>query len=391
MSNSLEERSLQVALQSREHAIGPGIRLCCLLTSWILASFGSSLAPSQEKCVQKANLPSDPELQRGIALAQSGDFKKAEEAFEQAVILHPRDARTLTALGQVQEQLGELPESIEAFRKVVELDPLSPEAHENLGIALGDRADLTSALKESSIATRLAPRSANAHFLRGRLLSDLGLHKEARGEFRRTLKISPENAQALYYWATLEGDEGNTMMQANLLERYLRLRPDQATAFDQLGHVLEEEHQESAAISALRRAVALNPKYSEAIYSLARVLKRTNPVESKQLMERVRQLENDQQTIDRVNMLGNQANERIYEANYNGAIDDLNNAIVLCGRCNLLGALEKNLGLAYCQAGQLGAGERELKIAETLIPEDASVEAALRTVRQQRSQILVGP
>jgi len=49
--------------------------------------------------------------------------------------------------------------------------------------------------------------------------------------------------------------------------------------------------------------------------------------------------------------------------------------------------LEKNLGLAYCHAGQLAAGERELKIAKTLIPEDASVEAAMQTVRQQRSEI----
>ena len=387
VSNSGEERSLQVALQGREHSIGHCIRLCYLLTSLILASFGSTLSCSQEKRAQKADLSSGPELQKGIALAQKGDFKKAEEAFEQAVTLHPRDARALTALGQVQEQLGELPESIETFRKVIELDPLSPEAHENLGIALGDRTDLAAALKESSIAIHLAPSSANAHFLRGRLLGDIGLHEEARSEFRKTLEISPNNAQALYYWAALEGDEGNTMIKANLLKRYVRLRPDQATAFDQLGHALEEEHQESEAIGAWRRAVVLNPQYSEAMYSLARVLKRTHPVESKQLMERVHELEHDKQTLDRVSMLGNQANEKMYEANYKGAIDDLNNAIVLCGRCKLLGALEKNLGLAYCHAGQLGAGERELKIAETLIPEDASVGAALQTVKQQRSQI----
>ena len=61
-------------------------------------------------------------------------------------------------------------------------------------------------------------------------------------------------------------------------------------------------------------------------------------------------------------------------------------AIVLCGRCELLGALEKNLGLAYCHAGQLDAGERELKVAETLEPDDPSVKAALEIVKQQRSE-----
>jgi tetratricopeptide (TPR) repeat protein len=344
-------------LHSRGQSIGAYAGRYCLLASLILALFSGALSRSQETRQQKDDLSSGPELQRGIALAQKGDFKKAEEAFEQAVALHPNDARALTALGEVQEQLGKLPESIETFRKVIELDPRSADAHENLAIALGDRSDLADALKESSLATQLAPGSASAHFLRGRLLSDLGKHEEARDEFRKTLDIAPEYAEALHYWAALEGDEGNTEIQGNLLKRYVRLRPDQATAFDQLGHVLEEEHRESEA-------------------------------ESRQLMERAQELGSDQRTIDRINLLGTQANAKMYEANYKGAIDDLTNAIVLCGRCKLLGALEKNLGLAYCHAGQLDAGERDLKISESLIPDDPDVKTALQIVEQQRRRAL---
>jgi tetratricopeptide (TPR) repeat protein len=373
------------------HEPGPIAKPLWLLLSLaglIFVLSAGSLSRSQETRHQKDDLSSSPEVQRGIALARKGDFKKAEETFDQAVALHPSDARALTALGEVQEQLGKLPESIETFREVIELDPRSADAHENLGIALGDRSDLADALNESSIATQLAPRSASAHFLRGRLLSDLGKHEEARGEFQKTLDIAPEYAQALYYWAALEGDEGNTEMQRNLLKRYVRLRPDQATAFDQLGRVLEEEHRDSEAAAAWRRAIALNPQDSGAIYSLARALRQTNPAESKQLMERAQQLGSDQRTIDRIKLLGNQANAKMYEANYKGAIGDLTNAIVLCGRCKLLGALKKNLGLAYCHAGQLDAGERELKISESLIPDDPDVKTALQIVEQQRSQAL---
>lgn len=377
-----------MAPHSRGQSIGACTGLCCLLASMILVLFSGSLSRSQETRQQEDDLSSGPELQRGIALAQKGDFKNAEDAFEQAAALHPSDPRVLTALGEVQAKLGKLPESIETFRKVIELDPHSADAHENLGIALADRSDLANALKESSIATQLGPELASAHFLRGRILSDLGKREEARVEFRKTLDIAPKYAEALYYWAALEGDEGNTEIQGNLLKRFVRLRPDQATAFDQLGHVLEEEQRESEAIVAWRRAIALNPQYSEAIYSLARALKRTDPVESKQLMERVQELGSDQRTIDRINMLGNQANAKMSEANYKGAIDDLKNAIVLCGRCELLGALEKNLGLAYCHAGQLDAGERELRISESLIPDDPDVKTALQTAEQQRRQAL---
>lgn len=377
-----------MAPHSRGQSIGAYTGLYCLLASLILALFSGSLSRSQETRQQKDDPSPGPELRRGIALAQKGDFKEAEEAFEQAVALHPSDPRVSTALGEVQAQLGKLPESIETFRKVIEIDPLSADAHVNLGIALGDHSDLAAALKESSIAIRLAPSLASAHFLRGRILSDLGKHEEARVEFRKTLDIAPEYAEALDYWAALEGDEGNRIEQGDLLRRYLRLRPEQATAWFQLGKILEEERREPEAIAAFRRAIALNPRDSGAIYSLARALRQADPVESRQLMERVVELERDQRTIDRVNSLGNQANRKMFDADYKGAIDDLHEAIMQCGRCNLLGALEKNLGLAYCHAGQLGAGERELKISESLIPDDPDVKAALQIVEQQRRQAL---
>jgi tetratricopeptide (TPR) repeat protein len=141
-------------------------------------------------------------------------------------------------------------------------------------------------------------------------------------------------------------------------------------------------------VAAWRRAIALNPQDSGAIYSLARALRQTNPAESRQLMERVQELGRDQRTIDQIQQLGNQANAKMYEANYKGAIEDLTNAVVLCGRCKLLGALKKNLGLAYCHAGQLDAGERELKISESLVPDDPDVKTALLIVEHQRSQAL---
>lgn len=362
--------------------------LCCLLLGLILGSFSGSRSYCQHARQQKADRSSNPALDAGVDLARKGKFKEAEEAFEHAVALHPSDPRALTALGQAQEQLGELPESIETFGKVIELDPLSAEAHVNLGIALGDRADLAAAIQEGFAATRLAPNSAGAHFLCGRLLSDLGRREEARGEFRKVLDIAPGYAEALDYWAALEGDEGNRIAQENLLKRYIKLRPDNATAWVQLGHLLNDEHRESEAIASWRNALAINPRYSEAIYSLALALKRTDPVESKKLIERIQEVERDQRTIDQVSLTGNLANAKMAGTDFKGAIDDLKNAIVLCGRCELLGALKKNLGLAYCHAGQLNAGERELRVAEELMPDDSSIKAALQTAQQERQQAL---
>jgi tetratricopeptide (TPR) repeat protein len=124
----------------------------------------------------------------------------------------------------------------------------------------------------------------------------------------------------------------------------------------------------------------------DAMYSLIRALNATEPAESQKLIQRIHQLENDQRTVDRVNLLGNRANQEMAAADYKASIEDFHSAIVMCGKCGLQSALEKNLGLAYCHAGQLDAGERELKIAKELNPQDSSVEEALTVAEQQREQ-----
>jgi tetratricopeptide (TPR) repeat protein len=350
------------------------------------ASLSGSASQSQQTRQSQADQASDPMLEKGIALARKGDFKQAEEAFQQAVTNQPNDPRALTALGQVQEQLGKTPDSIETFSKVIALDPRSSDAHVNLGIALGDHADLAAALQESLVATRLAPDSASAHFLRGRLLSDLGRRDEARAEFRKVLTIAPGYAEALNYWAALEGDEGNMAAQESLLTRYVKLRPENATAWVQLGQVLNEQHRQPEAVAAWRHALAINPRYMLALYSLVRALKSTDPAECRQLVQRIQELERDKLTIDQIKMLGNKSNAEMDHTDYRAAVDDLREAKVLCGNCELLGNIEKNLGLAYCHAGQLDAGERELKLAKALKPADSDLDQALAVVKLQRDQ-----
>lgn len=344
----------------------------------------------QQAGERQAGRSIDSELRTGVALARKSDFRGAEAVFEDVVKRHPNDPFALTALGQVQDQLGKSPDAIATFRKVLVLDPRSAEAHINLGISLADDGRLAAAFQESTSAVRLAPHSANAHFLRGRILADLGRSDEARAEFRMVMELSPGYAEALFYWAQLEGDAGNARVQGDLLKRYVKLRPDAAIAYVQLGHVLENEHQELDAIAAWKHAITLNPNYSDAIYSLALALRKTNPSESNQLMQKLATLERDQRNKDRIDMLGNSANAAMADGNYKDAINDLVEAIVLCGQCELLQPLEKNIGLAYCHAGQLDSGERALKIAQSLKPEDTSVKTALVIVRQRRSIALRG-
>ena len=360
-----------------------------LLTSRVLVAVvllsASSFSHSGERGASDRAF--DDWIQTGVAAARNGDLKAAKQAFQQAVSLRPRDPGALTALGQVQEQLGEYSASIQTFREVLEIDVASPETHVNLAIALADQDNPIDGLEHTEQAIKLNPNSSGAHSLRGRLLNDLGRRADARQEFRKALQIAPRNAEALRYWAALEEDEGNVGVRTDLLRRYILVRPKDAYAQFQYGQLMEDAHREPEAIAAWKRAITLNPDYREAIYSLARAIRKSDPQEAKKLLERVSALENNQQTDDRVRMLGNSGNEKMAESQFAGAIEDIQQAIMLCGKCGHLGALEKNLGLAYCHKGELDFCQRELRIARSLIPDDPDIALALRVANEQQQSM----
>lgn len=331
---------------------------------------------------QKAAVLS-PELQQAVAMAQAGHLAEAEQAFSQIVAAHPGDPRALTGLGQVQVQEGKVQEGIKAFQRVVVIDPQSSEAHVNLGIALASRAEFAAALAESSTACRLAPNSPESHFLRARLLADLGRRDQARVEFERTLELAPRGAAGLMQWAELEGDDGHLGKQASLLQRYVALVPSDANAWFRLGQCLQAQGRRPDA--AFRHALELNPQHAEAMYALGRALSERDPEESRKLLHQVAALHDLQRVRDRIYLLGNQANQEVTEGKFDRAADELNEAIQICGDCSLAGDLHKNLGLAYCRSGHLSAGQRELKIAAGLKPQDEDIGRAIAVSTQQQT------
>src|SRR6266516_1931096 len=68
---------------------------------------------------------SDPEEQawtdKGHAAAQRSDFESAVEAFEQAVLISPDDARARYNLALAQQYLGDTELAIAGYRRSIEL------------------------------------------------------------------------------------------------------------------------------------------------------------------------------------------------------------------------------------------------------------------------------
>ncbi len=85
--------------------------------------------------------------------------------------------------------------------------------------------------------------------------------------------------------------------------------------------------------------------------------------------------------------LGNFALEAANAQNWPQAMEQMNQAIQLCGMCSESAHLHRNLGVFYGRTGSLGNAEKELQTAVRLAPDDVEARNALAAIEHvQKSQ-----
>jgi tetratricopeptide (TPR) repeat protein len=352
--------------------------------------------PGAEKLFREA-IEDDPNFEQGhvnlgLLLARQQKFSEAEAEVDQAVKLAPSDPIALAAAGRVKARLGKSVEGVALLRRVVALAPQSPTAHLELGMVLADSYDLAGALAETDEAVRLAPGSALTHFNRGRVLFDLGRNAEAQPELESARSIDEQMPEPYYFLAMIEKQAGHYQRAVTLLQTVVRLQPRNATAWHLLGQSLEQQSQTQAAIAAWRQAVAIQPNYTQALWSLARAIKPINPDESARLMARYSEVQKERHIVDEAGTLGNDALAAGAAHDWPEAIAKFHQAIEVCGDCAIKADLHKKLGLTVCQMGDIDDGERELRLARALKPDDPDVERALeRIAAARRKRVALHP
>ncbi len=102
--------------------------------------------------------------------------------------------------------------------------------------------------------------------------------------------------------------------------------------------------------------------------------------DAKQYQDRFDALQKSQQIADRVAELGNFALEAANAQNWPQAVEQMNEAIRLCGNCVQSAHLHKNLGLFYGRTGNISEAEKELRTALQMAPNDADAQNTLATL-----------
>ena len=322
----------------------------------------------------------------GLLMAQRRAFAEAEQQFRIAIQTDSGYAGAYAAIGMLQAKTGRGSEAIKNFQRAVTLEPASAEAHLNLGIALVDQFDRPGGLKEFLEAAHLDPKLASAHYNLGRFYFETGRYEDADKELESAIHLQPEYAGALYFLALTAKQENQLERSSRLLRKVVAVQPDNADAQYLLGQSLEHSGDNPGAVQHWKAAVEADPNHSQALYNLARALSRMHDPEAAQYQDRFDALQKSQQIADRVSELGNFALEAANAQNWPQAVQQMNEAIELCGNCPQSAHLHKNLGLFYGRTGKVGEAKKHLRAALQLAPNDADAQNALALLEHAQDQ-----
>lgn len=337
----------------------------------------------------------DAYVNLSLLLERQKRLGEARAVAARAVSIAPADPRAYTVLGSVQAKLGQLEEAAGSFRKVTQLDPLSADAHLNLGIALAEmsesqRVDLTQALAEFSQAVRLAPNSAAAHYHQGRALYNLARYAEGEPELETANKLQPGDPASLYVLALTEAQLGCIRRSDELLQQVAALDPRNAKVYYFLGRNLLREGDAAGAIAQWRKAVELDRDDGPSLYNLSLVLRRTDLPAAQAYGVRYLQLQNRHRVTKLAESARLAAEAAAQKGDWPGAIEQLSQAVAVCGDCAIQFDLRKTLGLAYCYADKLDEGERELRKVLQRHPADVDAQRGLEIIDYLKSERMGG-
>ena len=336
-------------------------------------------------------IKSDPKYSKayvnlGLLLAQQGAYSNAEQQFRMAIQVDPNDADAQAALGMLLAKTGRGADAVTSFQRAVALAPTSAQAHLNLGIALVDQFDRPGGFKEFSEAARLDPRLSAAHYNLGRFYFETGKYDDAGRELETAIRLLPNYTSALYFLALTAKQENQPERSTELLHRVVALQPDNADAQYLLGQNLQHSGDNSAAIQHWKAAVEADPNHSQALYNLAKSLNKIHDPDARAYQDRFEALQKSQQIVDRVSELGNFALEAANAQNWPQAMEQMHEAIQLCGNCAQSAHLHKNLGFFYRRTGNIDEAKKELRTALQLAPDDADAENALAVLERKREE-----
>ena len=204
----------------------------------------------------------------GVALQAQGKLQEAVQSFGQAIQLKSDFAEAYCNHGSALKDLGQVNEAMHSFDKAIQLKPDFVEAYNNRAAALKDLGQLQDAVQSYDKAIQLRPNYAEAYSNRGGALRDFGQLNEAVLSYDKAIEQNPDYVEAYINRGVALKDLGQLQEAVESYNKAIQLKPDFAVAYSNRGNTLKELGQLDDAMQDFGKAIQLKPDYAEAFSNL---------------------------------------------------------------------------------------------------------------------------
>ncbi|MFA5108332.1 MAG: tetratricopeptide repeat protein [Candidatus Micrarchaeia archaeon] len=172
---------------------------------------------------------------KGNQLFEKGEYDKAIESYNMAIILNPTFSECYFNRGLCYYNLKKFDKSIEDYAKSAELDPKNPVIYNNRGDAYYRKQDFANAISDYDKALSLNKKYLKAFYNRGLAYACQQDYEKAVADFDDVIKINPTFSEA-YHIRGLAFDYMNKLEEAiKDYEKAIELNPQ----FDEAKNHLE--------------------------------------------------------------------------------------------------------------------------------------------------------
>ncbi len=184
-----------------------------------------------------------PDVLTNLAKAWTlkGDYARAIEFYEQALILRPDFPKARSNLGAILQRVGRAREAEPHLRAAVESNSGNPLAWNNLGSVLLELGRAQEGLESLKKAAALRPDLPDAHYNTGNALFKLRRSDEAIAAYSEAIRLDPNYVDAYVNRANVYLQSGQIEQARTDLNEAIRRQPDHAIGHYHIAGILARE------------------------------------------------------------------------------------------------------------------------------------------------------
>lgn len=197
---------------------------------------------------------------KGEKLLQMELYAEANQCFDQALRLAPRNPYILNYKGFCLDKLGYYEIALSCFQQAINIMPKDPEILTNTGICLCHLKRYSEALSYFEKALNNGGGSPALWNNKGFCLSKLGRHLEAYAAYKVALEGGQfETVELLCNMATTLVNLGFYREAMDYFDKALRLNPDDHLVLNNVAVCLEQQGRYDLALKCYEKALANDP------------------------------------------------------------------------------------------------------------------------------------